>query len=158
MNSSWTNAIDRWIGYLTEPLAAVLLVVEVAVLAAGVFSRYVLHNAIVWTDEIATILLLWLAMLGAISAYRRREHIRLTAIVRRVSPETASLLDVISSVVVALFALELFPASRTFLIQEQTDLTPVLGIPHSDVIASIVVALIAFLIISVIRLIEAPRW
>ena len=60
MKSSWTNAVDRWIGYLTEPLAAVLLVIEVAVLAAGVFSRYVLHDAIVWTDEVATILLLWL--------------------------------------------------------------------------------------------------
>jgi tripartite ATP-independent transporter DctM subunit len=153
---AWTAVVDRWIGYLTEPLAAVLLVVEVAILAAGVFSRYVLHNAIVWTDELATILLLWLAMLGAVSAYRRREHIRLTAVVRRMSAETASLLDVISSVVVALFALELFPASRAFLIQEQTDITPVLGIPRSDIIASIVLALVLFLVISVLRLLEAP--
>jgi tripartite ATP-independent transporter DctM subunit len=153
---AWTAVVDRWIGYLTEPLAAVLLVVEIAILAAGVFSRYVLHNAIVWTDELATILLLWLAMLGAVSAYRRREHIRLTAIVRRVSAETASLLDIISSVVVALFALELFPASRAFLIQEQTDITPVLSIPRSDIIASIVLALILFLVISVMRLLEAP--
>ncbi len=153
---AWTAAVDRWIGYLTEPLAAVLLVVEVAILAAGVFSRYVMHNAIVWTDEVATILLLWLAMLGAVSAYRRREHIRLTAVVRRASPEVASLVDVISSVVVAIFALELFPASRAFLIQEQSDMTPVLGIPHSYVIASIVFALIMFLVISVLRLLESP--
>jgi tripartite ATP-independent transporter DctM subunit len=153
---AWTAVVDRWIGYLTEPLAAVLLVIEVTILAAGVFSRYVLHNAIVWTDELATILLLWLAMLGAVSAYRRGQHIRLTAIVRRVSPQTASLLEVISAVVVAVFALELFPASRTFLIQEQSDMTPVLGIPHSDIIASIVFALIAFLVISVLRLAEAP--
>ena len=153
---AWTAAVDRWIGYLTEPLAAVLLVVEVAILAAGVFSRYVMHNALVWTDEGATILLLWLAMLGAVSAYRRREHIRLTAIVRRVRPDTASLMEVISAVVVAIFALELFPASRVFLIQEQTDMTPVLGIPHSDIVASIVFALIAFLVISVLRLVEAP--
>ena len=153
---AWTAAVDRWIGYLTEPLAAVLLVVEVAILAAGVFSRYVMHNALVWTDEVATILLLWLAMLGAVSAYRRREHIRLTAIVRRVRPDTATLMEVISAVVVAIFALELFPASRVFLIQEQTDMTPVLGIPHSDIVASIVFALIAFLVISVLRLVEAP--
>lgn len=153
---AWTAAVDRWIGYLTEPLAAVLLVVEVAILAAGVFSRYVLHDAIVWTDELATILLLWLAMLGAVSAYRRREHIRLTAVVRHVSPATASVLDIISSVVVAIFALELLPASRAFLIQEQSDMTPVLGIPNSEVIASIVFALILFLAISLLRLAESP--
>jgi len=153
---AWTAAVDRWIGYLTEPLAAVLLVVEVAILAAGVFSRYVMHNALVWTDEVATILLLWLAMLGAVSAYRRREHIRLTAIVRRVRPDTASLMEVISAVVVAIFALELFPASRVFLIQEQTDMTPCW---HStfDIVASIVFALIAFLVISVLRLVERRR-
>jgi tripartite ATP-independent transporter DctM subunit len=154
---AWTSVIDRWIGVITEPLAAVLLVVEVVILAAGVFSRYVLHNAIVWTDEVATILLLWLAMLGAVSAYRRREHIRLTAVVRRVSPATAELLDIISSVVVVLFVVVLAPAFRTFLIQEQTDLTPVLGVPKSDVIASIAVALALMFVISIVRLIEAPR-
>jgi tripartite ATP-independent transporter DctM subunit len=154
---AWASVIDRWIGAITEPLAAVLLVVEIAILAAGVFSRYVLHNAIVWTDEVATILLLWLAMLGAVSAYRRREHIRLTAVVRRVSPATAELLDVISSVVVVLFAVVLAPAFWTFLIQEQTDLTPVLSVPKSDVIASIALALALMLVISIVRLIEAPR-
>jgi tripartite ATP-independent transporter DctM subunit len=153
---AWTSVIDRWIGAITEPLAAVLLVVEVVILAAGVFSRYVLHNAIVWTDEVATILLLWLAMLGAVSAYRRREHIRLTAVVRRVSPATAELLDIISSVIVVLFVVVLAPAFRTFLIQEQTDMTPVLNIPKSDVIASIALALALMLVISIVRLIEAP--
>ncbi len=153
---TWTAAVDRWIGYLTEPLAAALLVVEVVILAAGVFARYVLHHAFVWTDEVATILLLWLAMLGAVTAYRRREHIRLNAFVRGVSTATASLLDVISSVVVALFALELFPATAAFLIQEQTDATPVLGIPRSDIVAAIAVALLLFFVISLLRLIEAP--
>jgi tripartite ATP-independent transporter DctM subunit len=152
----WTVTVDAWIGRIVEPLAAVILVVEIVILAAGVFSRYVLHNAIVWTDELATILLLWLAMLGAVSAYRRREHIRLTAIVRRCSPERASLLDVISSVVVSLFALSIFPAAQTFLVQEQSDMTPVLNIPKSDVIASIIVALGLMLVISVLRLINAP--
>ena len=152
----WTAVVDAWIGRITEPLAAAILVIEIVILAAGVFSRYVLHNAIVWTDEVATILLLWLAMLGAVSAYRRREHIRLTAVVRRVSAETASLLDVISSVIVAMFAILIFPASRAFLIQEQSDLTPVLNIPKSDVIASIIVALALMLIISALRLINAP--
>jgi tripartite ATP-independent transporter DctM subunit len=148
--------VDRWIGRIVEPLAAVILVVEIAILAAGVFSRYVLHNAIVWTDEVATILLLWLAMLGAVSAYRRREHIRLTAVVRRMSPEQASICDIISSVVVILFGLFIFPAMRSFLAQESTDMTPVLNIPKSDVIASILVALVLMLVISVLRLIEAP--
>ena len=153
---AWMPTVDRWIGYATEPAAVVVLAAEIVILASGVFSRYVLANALPWTDELATILLLWLAMLGAVIAYRRREHIRLTAIIRRAGPTTAAVLDAISSVVVAVFALELLPASRAFLIQEQTDLTPALSIPRSDVIASIVLALVLMLVISALRLLATP--
>jgi tripartite ATP-independent transporter DctM subunit len=152
-----TARVDALIGYVTEPAACVLLVVEVVILAVGVFSRYVLRNSIPWTDELATILLLWLAMLGAVSAYRRDQHIRLTSLVRRVDARARDVFEIVSAVVVAIFALELLPASRDFLIQEQLDLTPALSIPRSYVIASIVFALVLIFVLAVLRLIDAPR-
>ena len=79
----WAAAVDRAIGVVVEPLAAFLVVVEVVILSAGVFTRYVLGNPLVWSDELATIVFLWLAMLGAVVAYRRGEHIALTVLVRR---------------------------------------------------------------------------
>ncbi|MBV8600624.1 MAG: TRAP transporter large permease subunit [Candidatus Eremiobacteraeota bacterium] len=151
----WTRAIDRAIGAVVEPIAAVILVVEVAILASGVFSRYVLHNAIVWTDELATILFLWLAMLGAVIAYRRREHMRLTALYRRRPARQQQIFDAIAAFVVAAFAIELMPASYRFLLQETIDLTPALNIPRSYVVAAIIVALILILIMSLLRLIDA---
>ena len=154
----WTVAIDRGIGIIVEPIAAVLLVVEVGILASGVFSRYVLHNAIVWTDELATILFLWLAMLGAVIAYRRGEHMRLTALYRRRSRRYQRVFDAIASVVVIAFSLELMPSSYAFIIQEQIDLTPALNIPRSFVVSAITVSLILMLIIAIMRLIDSePR-
>src|SRR5215469_13882528 len=97
----WTRAVDAAIGAVVEPLTAVLLVVEVVILTSGVFSRYVLHSALVWTDELATILLLWLAMLGAVVAYRDDAHMRLTALLRAVDPRTKSIFMTIGDVVVA---------------------------------------------------------
>ena len=82
---AWAAAIDRAIGAVVEPLAALLVVVEIAILSAGVFTRYVLGNPLVWSDELATIVFLWLAMLGAVVAYRRGEHIALSVLVRRSS-------------------------------------------------------------------------
>lgn len=151
----WTVAIDRGIGAIVEPIAAVILVVEVGILASGVFSRYVLHNAIVWTDELATILFLWLAMLGALIAYRRGEHMRLTALYRRRSRRHQAVFDAIASVVVAAFALELMPSSYAFIIQEQIDLTPALNIPRSYVVSAITVALVLMLLIAIMRLIDS---
>jgi TRAP-type C4-dicarboxylate transport system permease small subunit len=55
------------------------VVAEIAILFAGVVSRYVFHQPLLWSDELASILFLWLAMLGAVVALRRGEHMRMTA-------------------------------------------------------------------------------
>ncbi|HXP92678.1 MAG TPA: TRAP transporter large permease subunit [Candidatus Binatia bacterium] len=158
LHRTWTRAIDSAIGAVTEPLTAVLLVVEVAILTSGVFSRYVLHSALVWTDELATILLLWLAMLGAVIAYRNDAHMRLTALMRAVDPRTTAVFRTIGDVVVALFAIELLPASRNYLMQEAIAYTPALQIPQAYVVVSVFVALTLMLILAVLRLIDSdPR-
>jgi len=36
-----------------------------------VTSRYFFHQPLIWSDELASILFLWLAMLGAAVAFRR---------------------------------------------------------------------------------------
>jgi tripartite ATP-independent transporter DctM subunit len=150
----WAAAIDRVIGGITEPLAAFLIVVEIIILAASVFTRYVLRNPLIWSDELATILLLWLAMLGAVVAYRRGEHIRMTALLRRVSPRVREVLEAISSVVVAIFVIELAPASFKFFQLEQTDLTPALNLPRSYVVLAIMVGLLFILLLALLRLSE----
>jgi tripartite ATP-independent transporter DctM subunit len=151
----WAAAIDRAIGAAVEPVAALLIAVEVVILAAGVFTRYVMHSPLVWSDELATILFLWLAMLGSVVAYRRGEHIRLTIMLRRASPRGAEILEAISSVVVAIFVIELIPATLKFFAQEQIDLTPALSIPRSYVVLAIIVGLALILILALLRLSEA---
>ena len=114
-----------------------------------------LKQPLVWTDELATILFLWLAMLGSVVAYRRNEHIRLSVLVRRASPRMAEILNTISSVVTAIFVIELMPASIKFFKQEQIDVTPALSIPQSYVVLAIIVGLALILILALVRLVEA---
>ena len=150
----WATAIDRAIGAIVTPIAAFLVIVEVVILAAGVFTRYVLGNPLVWSDELATIIFLWLAMLGSVVAYRRGEHIRLSVLVRRSPPRTRAILEAISSVVTAIFVIELMPASIKFFKQEQIDVTPALSIPQSYVVLAIIVGLALILILALLRLSE----
>jgi tripartite ATP-independent transporter DctM subunit len=151
----WAAAIDRAIGAVVEPVAALLVLVEVVILAAGVFTRYVLGNPLVWSDELATIIFLWLAMLGSVVAYRRGEHISLSVLVRRASPRTRRVLETIGSVVTAVFVVELIPATLKFFKQEQIDVTPALGIPQSYVVLAIIVGLLLILVLALLRLSEA---
>ena len=76
---SWLERLNDIVGMLVEFPAALLVAAEVVVLLMGVIWRYVLQTPLVWSDELASILFLWLAMLGSIVALRRGEHMRMTA-------------------------------------------------------------------------------
>ncbi len=78
--------LKRALTLIAEIPAAILVVAEVIVLFAGVMARYVFQAPLVWSDELASILFLWLAMLGSVIALQRSEHMRLTAVVSRMSP------------------------------------------------------------------------
>ncbi|MFN2460234.1 MAG: TRAP transporter large permease subunit [Candidatus Velthaea sp.] len=155
LHRSWTIALDRLVAGIVTPVVAVLIVVEIVILASGVFSRYVLHNALVWTDELGTFLFLWLTMFGAVLAYRRNEHMRLNAVVSAASPGVRKTLNVISTVIVALFCIELIPASRTYYILEKVDVTPALGFPRSLEVAAILTGLSLILLLAILRLIDS---
>ena len=66
---NWASALEAALGSLVEIPAAALVVAEICVLLAGVISRYVFHQPLVWSDELASILFLWLSMLGAVVAF-----------------------------------------------------------------------------------------
>src|SRR4249919_1965179 len=82
-SGSFAATADRILGAIVEIPAAILVVAEVAVLFSGIVARSVFHAPLTWSDELASILFLWLAMLGAVIALRRGEHMRMTAIVAR---------------------------------------------------------------------------
>jgi tripartite ATP-independent transporter DctM subunit len=150
----WAAAIDRAIGAVVDPLAALLVVAEIVILSAGVFTRYVLGNPLVWSDELATTVFLWLAMLGSVVAYRRGEHISLSALVRRASKRTRQILETIASVVTAIFVIELMPATLKFFEQEKIDLTPALSIPRSYEVLAVIICLALILVLALLRISE----
>src|SRR6476646_11536509 len=85
--------LENWLGHLVEVPVALLTAIEVLILFAGVVSRYVFHNPFTWSDELASILFLWLAMLGAVVAFRRVEHMRMSALVNNAGPRRRALAD-----------------------------------------------------------------
>ena len=58
--------LEKFLGGGVEAIAALLITAEIGILLAGVVARYFLHTPLVWTDEAASLLFLWLASLGAV--------------------------------------------------------------------------------------------
>jgi tripartite ATP-independent transporter DctM subunit len=81
VSRSVVAAIEAALGTLVEWAVAALVAAEIFILFGGVVSRYGFDRPLVWSDELASTLFLWLAMLGAVIAFRRDEHMRMTACV-----------------------------------------------------------------------------
>lgn len=149
--------IERLVLGLAEPLAAGLVVVEVLVLAAGVFARYVLNRPLVWSDELASALFLWLAMLGAIIALGRGEHMRLTAVVGMLPPPLRPWLDAFGLAVSAACTLMLVGPALEHVQQQWSVTTPALGIHDGLRVAAILVGSAAMALLALMRLFGRAR-
>jgi tripartite ATP-independent transporter DctM subunit len=127
---SLAASLDTWLGMLVEIPAALLVVAEIVILFAGVVARYGLHRPLIWSDELASILFLWLAMLGAAVAFRRAEHMRMTAVVASAGPAMRAYLDVVATCAALAFLLLIAWPACDYAYEESFITTPALQIPN----------------------------
>src|SRR6476620_12769792 len=123
-------SIEHALGMLVEIPAAFLVVAEIVILFAGVVARYALHRPLIWSEELASILFLWLAMLGAAVAFRRSEHMRMTAIVASAKPALRAYLDVVATCAALAFLLLIAWPAYEYAYEESFITTPALQISN----------------------------
>ncbi len=128
---SMLDRVNRWFGAAVDTVAAGLVVGEIAILLGGVVARYVFHNPLVWSDEVASILFLWLSMLGAVCALRRGEHMRMTGLVSRVSPRVRAFLEALSVTAQLAFLVLILPHAWHYAEEEGFVVTAALEISNS---------------------------
>jgi tripartite ATP-independent transporter DctM subunit len=156
--SGWAAVVDRAIGRITEPVVALLVVAEVIILFSGVVARYLLNDPIVWTDELAAILFLWLAMLGSVVALRRNEHMRMTAVVGMVSPKARAFLEVFAVSASLAFLLLIIVPAYEFANEEAMITTPALDISNAWRAAALPTGFGLMILTGVLRLLRVGNW
>ncbi len=123
--------LDRGLRLIVELPVAILVVAEIVVLFSGVAARYVFHAPLIWTDELASILFLWLAMLGSVVALQRSEHMRLTAIIGGMSATARARAEALATASVAVFLVMVLPSAWEYAADEWFIETPALGIHNT---------------------------
>jgi tripartite ATP-independent transporter DctM subunit len=143
------------VGATLAALAALLVVAEIGVLLAGVCARYFLHSPLIWSDELAGILFLWLAMLGAALALHRGEHMRMTALASRLRPPARAFLDSFGlCAALAFLALILAPAYQ-FAADDMDITTPALEISSGWRSMALPIGFALMIVIALLRLARA---
>jgi tripartite ATP-independent transporter DctM subunit len=126
-----TTALDFVLGAAVEILAATLVAAEIIILFSGVVARYVLNHSLIWSDELASILFLWLAMLGAVIAFRRDEHMRMTAAVGSLPAPTRATFDLFATCAALAFLLLIAWPAYEYAQEETFITTPALGLNNA---------------------------
>ncbi|SDK28981.1 MULTISPECIES: TRAP transporter large permease [Bradyrhizobium] len=148
-------SVEHFLGMLVEIPAAFLVVAEIVILFAGVVSRYVLHSPLIWSDELASILFLWLAMLGSAVAFRRVEHMRMTAIVASARPAMRAYVDMVATCAALAFLLMIVWPSYDYAYEESFITTPALQIANSWRAAALPVGICLMGLFAFLRLLRA---
>ncbi len=154
----WTARLDHALGTMVEVPTAALVLVEILVLLGGVISRYVFHHPIIWSDELASTLFLWLAMLGSVVALRRAEHMRMTAFVGMLSPQLRALLDVVAIVAALTFLFLIIGSAYDFAVDEIPVTTPAMEISSAWRATALPVGFGLMIAIALLRLVEVGNW
>ncbi len=149
------GSIESVLGTLVEIPAAILVVAEIVILFAGVVSRYVMHSPLIWSDELASILFLWLAMFGAVVAFRRAEHMRMTAVVAAATPAMRAYLDVVATCAALAFLLLVIWPAYDYAYEESFITTPALQISNTWRAAALPVGTALMALFALLRLVRS---
>jgi len=155
---AWLGRLDRGLGMIAEAAAAMIVIIEIVILSTGVFARYVLNRPFIWSDELAVILFLWLAMLGSVIALRRGEHMQLSFIVARMAPAAQRRIEGFMLCAMIAFLLAMVPAAIHYTVTEHIEITASLRIPVSYRVGAIAVGLTLMLLTLLVWMFDRMRW
>lgn len=130
-------------------LAMLLLAVVTAVVLAGTIGRYS-GFPVIWSDEVAQALFVWLVFLAADLTLQRAGHFRLDVLVSRLPHALRYLIEAMNYlIIIALLCMLIFYAWRLTGIASMRPL-PITQVPSSFVIAAIPVGF-ALMIITLVE-------
>ena len=144
--------LNTWTMRVVGLITVVLMVIETGVLLAGVISRYVLHSPLIWSDELASSLFIWMAMFGAVLALDRGEHMRMSALVNKLPQAWRGFCETLSALVVCLFVVMIIAPAMQHSHEQMWITTPALGIPDGLRAAALPVGAVLMLLAAVSRM------
>jgi tripartite ATP-independent transporter DctM subunit len=156
--SKVAQIIENVIRVAVSVASALLVVTEIIVLSIGVSARYLFRQPVIWSDELAGILFLWLAMFGAVLAFERSEHMRMTAIVGFLQPRVRAFFDVLAIVVPLAFLVLVLNPAYQFASDEAFVTTPALEISSGWRAAALPVGIGLMLVVALLRVVTAGNW
>ena len=97
------NVLGNYLAKVTISIVIILAAVMVLTVLVGIFFRYVLHNSLSWSEELARYLMIWAALLSISIGIKDKEHVGIQLIIRNISIKYARILNLLVNVIICIF-------------------------------------------------------
>ena len=152
-------SLERPLMRVLEMIAALLVAAEVAIMLIGVIARYVFRHPLIWTDEGAQAVFLWLGMIGATVALNRGEHMRMTALIARARPVPQLVLDAFGAAMGLVFLAVVIQPSFDYINEVSRLEMPGLGVSKLWITLPLPIGFVILFAVAAMRLFrQFPAW
>ncbi len=103
-----------------------------------VIARYVFHNSLTWSEELARYLFVWLVYFSVSFTARRQKHIRIDAAINLYPKAMRPIIEIVSEVIVLAFSVFIAVTGVTVFqkIEWSGQMSPAIGLPMQFVYAA----------------------
>lgn len=129
--------IDDFFEKFNMAIGCILIVIMVATVVLQVYYRYVLHNSLSWSEELARSIFAWVTFVGADLALRKGAHIGIDIIEKILNINQRKLLNYFQNIVIALFSVVMITKGLEVVSITMGQNLPALQIPTGYVYISI---------------------
>jgi TRAP-type transport system small permease protein len=145
------------IGLIPRIVLVILMIIMLVDMMLGVFFRYVVGQALFWSEEVGTLCLIWLTFVGSAIGVTRDSHFAINMLLEHLRPRNQRILRMIIALLIMLFGFVLAPYGLDLTIRNSTSITPGLGINLSCQYASAFVGGVMIVCYALVLVVEIVR-
>lgn len=145
------QAIRARLHLFAELVAAFLFSAMFAAFLLQVFTRYVLNNPVVWTQEFVLIAYLWIVFWCGAFLLREREHITFDMVYASLPMAQRRVLAIVVTVLIGAAFIAALPATADYVSFMKIEKSPVIGLRFDVLYSIFVVFMIAVAVGALVR-------
>jgi TRAP-type C4-dicarboxylate transport system permease small subunit len=110
----WMKILERIFDVIEQGLGVFFLLIMFVSVLIQIFFRYVLQSPLTWTEEASRYSFIWIVLLGAAFAVRKKEHVVMEVLVNHFPTHLRKNIHLGLNVIILIALIYLLPVSWSF--------------------------------------------
>ena len=126
--------------HLDEIIASCFIIVTTVLVLMNVFLRYFMDTGIYWSEEVATTCFVWFVFLGSAVAYRKKAHLGVDLLVKRLPGKIRTVVEIVVDVILVIINAYIFYLAIKYVGKTYVKPTAVLAVSSAWVSSCLIVS------------------